>query len=250
MTPVIAARSLGVTLGRIPVLREVTFEIAAGETVAVLGGNGAGKTTLFRAILGIQPITTGELLLYGQPVASFRDWGRIAYVPQRSSLQLRQATVREVVESGRLAHRKPFAPLSRRDRRLITDALERVGLESRQKDAFDHLSGGQQQRTLIARALVGEPDVMLLDEPLAGVDLATQDVLAATLLDLHHSGMTLLLVLHEIGAFTGHLDRAIVLRNGRLISDGPLPDDPHSHGHEVASPPSAPALVRGALEAD
>ncbi len=252
MTTAIAANSLGVTLGRLPVLREVSFEIETGETVAVLGGNGAGKTTLFRAILGIQAVTTGELRLFGQSVRTFRDWHRIGYVPQRSTLQLRQASVREVVESGRLAHRRPFVPLAKRDRILITDALDRVGLAGRQRDAFIHLSGGQQQRTLIARALVGEPELMLLDEPLAGVDLATQNELAATLLDLHAAGMTLVVVLHELGPFAGRLERAIVLRNGRIISDGHLGPDSQlgTFGHEFVPPPAPPSLIRGAVETD
>lgn len=249
MTPAVSAASVGVTIGRLPILREISFEIEPGEIVALLGGNGAGKTTLLRAILGLQPISVGSLELFGRAVREFRDWHRIGYVPQRGTLRLRQATVREVVESGRLARRKPFAPLSRRERGLISDALAQVGLADRQKDAFAHLSGGQQQRTLIARALVGEPQLLLLDEPLAGVDLTTQDELAASLLDLHRSGLTLVIVLHELGAFADHIERAIVLRNGRIISDGPLPTGFHHLGHEVEPPRTDPTLLRGALEA-
>ena len=183
VTPVVEATNLRVSLGGMPILRDATFTVDTGEAVALLGANGSGKTTLLRAILRLIPHQFGTIRLFGTAVDGFRDWSRIGYVPQRASLSLHSTTVRELVASGRLSRRRPFVPASATDKRLTTQALEHVALADRAKDAFVHLSGGQQQRALIARALVGESDLLVLDEPFAGVDLRHQESLAAILRD-------------------------------------------------------------------
>lgn len=247
--PVVETERLQVNLGGIPVLREVTVTIAAGEIVALMGGNGSGKTTLIRALLGLTPVQSGSVRLFGIPLAAFRQWGRIGYVPQRGAVAIRHATVTEVVATGRLAHRRPFVPAGRADRDLVTCALDQVGLVDRARTPFANLSGGQQQRVLIARALASQADLLVLDEPFAGVDLGVQESLASLLGRLNAEGRTILVVLHETGALGPLLDRAILMREGRVALDGPPPPD-LGHGHEISWPLSSEPLVTGAIDGE
>lgn len=244
--PAIRTAALDVLLGGVPVVREVTLEIAAGEAVAILGNNGSGKTTLMRAILGLIP-HQGSVELFGTPLRQFRDWARVGYVPQRSGILVQQATAREVVASGRLGRRRAFLPESAADRAAIAAALDAVALSTRAAQRFTSLSGGQQQRVLIARALASDADLMVWDEPLAGVDHATQDLLASVAADLKQRGATIAMVLHEIGPFARVLDRAVMIRDGRTAPH--TPDPAHRHGgHEVADLAPAADPVTG-LEA-
>ena len=234
MTPV-AITNLGVSLGGVPILRDVSMVVEEHEIVALLGGNGSGKTTLIRALLGLVPHVHGEIDLFGTPLGQFRDWSSIGYVPQRASVSMHSTTVRELVSSGTLSTRRPFTRLSRTGRTRISEVIDRVGLTKKADDAFVHLSGGQQQRVLIARALVSSPTLLVMDEPFAGVDLATQQRLADLVGSLHDEGMSVLVVLHETEVFAPLLDRAVVLREGRVAQDGVL--EPHlGHGHETEPP--------------
>ena len=204
-----------------PVVRGVDVTISTGEFVALMGANGSGKSTLVRALVGLRPLVAGSLDLFGVDVGDFSDWHRIGYVPQRPSAASGvPASVWEVVASGRLTRRRPFTRLSRTDRVRIAEALEIVGLADRARSAVSNLSGGQQQRTLIARALAGEPDLLFLDEPTAGVDLPNQQHLAETLGLLKERGATIALVAHELGPLAPLVDRAVVLRDGRVVHDG------------------------------
>ena len=234
MTPV-AITNLGVSLGGVPILRDVSMVVEQHEIVALLGGNGSGKTTLIRALLGLVPHVHGEIDLFGTPLTQFRDWSRIGYVPQRASVSMHSTTVRELVSSGTLSTRRPFTRLSRTGRTRISEVIDRVGLTKKADDAFVHLSGGQQQRVLIARALVSAPTLLVMDEPFAGVDLATQQRLADLVGRLHDEGMSVLVVLHETEVFAPLLDRAVVLREGRVAQDGAL-ETHRNHGHETEPP--------------
>ena len=180
-SPVLEADDLIVELGGLPVLRRVSLSVRAGEALALMGGNGSGKSTLVRALLGLLPHERGAVRLFGLPLRSFRQWSRVGYVPQRSIALLGGSKVKEVVAAGRLAHRRPFRPLSRGDREAIHDAIAQVGLAEQLNTDIAALSGGQQQRVLVARALAGNPDLLVLDEPTSGVDLEHQGVLADVL---------------------------------------------------------------------
>ena len=229
----ITAESVDVALGGIPIVRGATLRVEPGEVVAILGNNGSGKTTLMRALLGLVP-HRGRIELFGTELSAFRDWRRVGYVPQRGGILVQQGTSREVVASGRLGRRRPFLPTSAADRAAITAALAEVNLADRARYPFVRLSGGQQQRVLIARALATEGDLMVWDEPLAGVDYATQELLAGVAGRLKASGRTIVMVLHELGPFAGLIDRTIVLADGRVLG----PSELHRHGphggHEVA----------------
>ena len=225
--PAVRAEGVDVALGGVPIVRAASLRIEPGEIVAILGNNGSGKTTLMRALVGLVP-SSGAIELFGERLAGFRQWRRIGYVPQRSTILVQQATCREVVASGRLARRRPFLPETAADRRAIEAALAEVDLADRARFPFVRLSGGQQQRVLIARALATGADLMLWDEPLAGVDQTTQQTLAALAGRLKAAGTTVVMVLHELGAFADLIDRSIVLADGRVMPPGYTH---HDHAH-------------------
>ena len=241
---VLSIRDGSVELGGRPVLRGVELEVTSGEVVAILGANGSGKTTLVRALLGLVPLRRGVVELFGTPVNRFRDWRRIGFVPQRTTATAGvPASVWEVVSTGRLAHRGPLRPMRAADRQAVRDAIEAVGLTGRSRDGVSTLSGGQQQRVLIARALAGEPELLVLDEPTAGVDLTHQDSLAEVMRRLLGHGTTIVLVAHEMGPLEPLIARTVVMREGRVAYDGePLPTFQHT-SHDHHHPPQD--LARG-----
>ncbi|MFT4084692.1 MAG: ABC transporter ATP-binding protein [Nocardioides sp.] len=221
-----------VSIGGVPILRGVDLRVGSGDFLALMGANGSGKSTLVRALTGLRPLAAGELRLFGTPLDEFRAWRRVGFVPQRTGAASGvPASVWEVVASGRLTHRRMLRPLSRADRSAIRDAIEVVGLGDRARQTTSTLSGGQQQRTLIARALAGEPELLFLDEPTAGVDLPNQHALAETLGELKRRGATIVLVAHELGPLAPLVDRCVVMRNGVKEYDGPRLAD-----HEVHTP--------------
>ncbi len=230
----------GVVLGGRPILRHLDLAVHAGEVVAVLGANGSGKSTLVRSLLGLTPLSTGAVELFGTPLARFADHHRVGFVPQRLTATTGvPASVREVVSAGRLAHRRAWQPMRASDRRAVQEALEAVDLADRAKDGTSILSGGQQQRVLIARALAAEPDLLVLDEPTAGVDLTSQESFAGIIERLVARGTTILLVAHEMGPLASIITRTVVMRDGRIAYDGPpldtFHDVPHAHAHHPAS---------------
>jgi zinc transport system ATP-binding protein len=227
--PVLCVRAAAATLGSRPVLRGIDLTVHRGEVVALLGANGSGKSTAIRAVIGQVPLTAGEITIFGTPLRRFRDWARLGYVPQRTTAASGvPATVREVVSSGRLSRTKLGRP-AKADRAAVQRAIELVGLADRAKDSVGALSGGQHQRVLIARALAAAPELLIMDEPMAGVDMASQEILAATLREETAAGTTVLLVLHELGPLEPLIDRAVVLRDGRVAHDGPPARHPGQH---------------------
>ena len=234
--PVIEATGLSVAYDSARVLQDTSLTIRSGEAVALLGANGSGKSTLMRALLGIIPATDGQVRLFGTPLTTRRavPWERIGYVPQRvAAASGVPATALEVVLTGLLNRRTLRLHRGARPRALA--ALESVGLADRAQIAVQHLSGGQQQRVAIARALVRRPDLLLLDEPMAGVDTPTQETLVALLGRLHSEGMTIVVVLHEVAGMSAILQRALVLRHGRIVHDGAPPLAAGAHaavGHQ------------------
>ncbi|MEU4422799.1 metal ABC transporter ATP-binding protein [Actinoplanes sp. NPDC024001] len=214
------------------ILRDVSLSVAAGDVVAVLGANGSGKSTLIRTILGLVPLSRGEIELFGTAQRRFRSWARIGYVPQRLGAGSGvPATVGEVVASGRLARRGIFRLPGAADKAAVREALTAVGLLDRVNDPVATLSGGQQQRTLIARALAGKPDLLVLDEPNAGVDAASQEAFATALARFAGDGGTIMLVLHELGPLRPLIGRTLVVHDGRIAHEG-APPEPAGHHAE------------------
>lgn len=214
-----------VSLGGREVLHGVDFTLGASEFVAVLGANGSGKSTLVKTLVGLLPLSGGTL----------RVSGEVGYVPQRLTAATGvPATVTEVVRSGRTPRASRWRPLTAADRATTDDAIAAVGLSDRARDLVSALSGGQQQRVLIARALAGEPDVLVLDEPTAGVDAESQEAFWHVLSALKERGVAVLLVSHHLGALAALVDRVVVVSDGLISYDGPvpesgMPDDDHHH---------------------
>jgi zinc transport system ATP-binding protein len=234
MTPAVRATGLRVSLGGSVILRHVDLTISDGEVVALLGANGSGKSTLVRALVGAVPAEAGEVELFGRPLGRHVAWDRVGYVPQRvSAASGVPATAAEVVVSGTLHARRLLPPRDSMQR--ATAALEQVGLGGLANRPVRELSGGQQQRVLIARALVREPDLLVLDEPVAGVDLPSQQVFADALGRLSERGTTVLVVLHELGALAPLIQRSVVLRHGAVVHDGapPVPAPEHASADHV-----------------
>jgi zinc transport system ATP-binding protein len=217
------------------VLRDVDLSVEAGELVAIAGPNGGGKTTLVRLALGLIAPRRGRVLIFGEPAHSYRSRADLAYLPQRSQLGTEApATVREVVTAGRLARAGIFGPLGRSHRAAVSDAIERVGLSPVADRPLARLSGGQQQRAFIAKALAGEPSLLVLDEPTTGVDAEAQEALAGLLERLHRDlEVTVLYVSHEFGAIERYVERLVLVRGG-IVFDGPpgeLPRVWHDPSH-------------------
>ncbi|MBA3265458.1 MAG: ATP-binding cassette domain-containing protein [Nocardioidaceae bacterium] len=249
MSAVITVESGNLAIGRRPVLRGIDFSVQSGEVVAVLGGNGSGKSTLVRGLMRLIKWSSGDIRLFDTPLARFRDWHRVGYVPQQlAATSGVPATVMEVVSSGRLSRRRLLLPMSQADRTAVRDAIATVELTDRRQDAVSQLSGGQQQRVLIARALAGEPELLVLDEPNAGVDHHNQLGLAHALAHFVEAGATVVVVLHELGPLTELIDRVVLLQDGRIAYDGPPVHhtalelvSEHTHAHH--RPPSHPDHV-------
>ena len=242
-------RHARVALDSTLVLDDVDFRLETGEFLALLGSNGSGKTTLVRALLGLAPLTGGSVHVFGQPMDRFRDWPRIGYVPQRiTAVSGTPASVMEVVLSGRIGRARRLRPFSAIDRSATREAIETIGLGPLASVPIAHLSGGQQQRALIARALSSGSDVLVLDEPVSGVDLEHQELLAETLKRFTEDGGAILLVAHSLGHMEELVTREVVLQEGRVAYDGPhLPSHVHvDHVHHPVTPVERSPLDRAA----
>ena len=254
---IIALRSASFGYADRAVVTGVTLDIRAGDVVAVLGPNGSGKSTLVKGLLGLNDHLGGEVALFGTPMARFRDHARLGYVPQRHTLSASvRATATEIVAVGRLPHQGLLGRANHEDRRIIGESLALVGLADRATVDVSTLSGGQQRRVLIARALAAQPDVLIMDEPTAGVDRASQEVLSQVLARLAERGATMLIVTHEVEALGGAPTRIVQLGGGRITFDGTraeydrspdtLTTGHNSHHHDDEVPPVSP--VAGPLD--
>lgn len=228
--PILEADELSFAYGADAVLDAVSLRVEAGEFVAVVGPNGAGKSTLMRILLGLLLPQQGSVALFGAAPDELEDRGRLGYVPQRSVIPTDlPTTVTEVVAAGRLARRAWWRRPRASDRDAVEHAIDSVGLADFARRPFGDLSGGQQQRVLIAKAFASEPELLVLDEPVAGVDVAAQaqfrDAIVHLLLE-HRAAV--LLVTHELGAVAEHLDRVVVLKR-RVLFDG-RPEDLEARG--------------------
>ncbi len=214
----LAVRNLTVSYGSAPVLRSVSFSAGRGQLVAIVGPNGAGKSTLLKAILGLIPVDTGRIEAFGEPISTQRQ--RIAYVPQTEAVDWDfPVTVEEVVLMGRYGRLGWFGRPSRADREKAANAMDLVGMAEFRHRHIRQLSGGQQQRVFLARALCQEADVLLLDEPLGGVDAATEQAIFELIDRLTADGRTLLVVNHDLSIL--HRFDVVMLLNRRIVAFGP-----------------------------
>ncbi|MCW5939506.1 MAG: metal ABC transporter ATP-binding protein [Fimbriimonadaceae bacterium] len=222
MTPALSIRDLTVTYGEKPALWDIDLDFEPGSLTAVVGPNGAGKSTLLKAVLGLLPKVAGTVLAFGAPIADSLD--RIAYVPQRSAVDWDFPTdVLDVAMMG--AYRKLgwFRRPGAAERAKALECLDRLGIADLSRRQISQLSGGQQQRVFLARALVQDPDLFLLDEPLAGVDVTTEERALDLFRQLQGQGKTVIVVHHDLETVRDVFDRAVLL-NVRLVANGPVRD--------------------------
>lgn len=262
LTPetVLELRGASFGYGERPVLVGVDLTVRRGEVVAVLGPNGSGKSTLVKGILGLARLVSGSVALFDVERDEFRDRARIGYVPQRHTLSASvRATAEEIVASGRLPRLGWLGRMRATDRQIVARSLDLVGLADRAATEVSTLSGGQQRRVLIARALASQPDVLIMDEPTAGVDAVNQHVLADVLERLTARGVTMVIVSHDIAAIQRLLTRIVVIDGGHVRFDGTparyaaqrasVHHDHDSHHHDDELDPTSSALTGGPFDA-
>jgi manganese/zinc/iron transport system ATP- binding protein len=201
-------------------LRGVSLRVPAGSRVALVGPNGSGKSTLLKAVAGLLPAQQGEISVYGNAVAACHH--RVAYLPQRGDVDWRfPIKVRKLVTTGRYVHLGWLKRPGRADREVVRSVMERLGIEHLAERQVGQLSGGQQQRALLARTLVQEADLLLLDEPLNAVDAGTRGEISAVLAELKGAGKTLVVATHDLESLADEYDGVLYLRDGREVSPEP-----------------------------
>ena len=204
---------------RKPVLWDIDLDVPPGKLVGLVGPNGAGKSTLIKAVMDLVPRTSGRVLVFGKTYTQQRD--RVAYVPQRESVDWDfPVSVLDVVAMGLYGKIGWLRRVTRSHLKAALNALDRVGIADLAHRQISHLSGGQQQRTFLARALVQDAELLLMDEPFAAVDAATEKAIVRILQDLRSAGKTCLVVHHDLQTVTEYFDHVILL-NLRVVAHGP-----------------------------
>lgn len=217
--PVLEVHDLTVSYDQHPVLWNVDLSLPAGKLIGILGPNGAGKSTLIKSIMGLIEPTSGYIKIFDKPLPEVRS--RISYVPQRESVDWNfPASVLDVVEMGTYGKLGLFRRPGKKEKQIAMDALAQVGMSGYASRQISELSGGQQQRVFIARALAQQADLYLMDEPFAGVDMATETAIFQLLQDMARSGKTVLVVHHDIHSAMNFFEWVIML-NLHLVASGP-----------------------------
>lgn len=203
-----------------PVLWDIDLDVPKGVMMAIVGPNGAGKTTLIKAIQGLVSAAAGRVLVFGKPYASNRKL--VAYVPQRGSVDWDFPTsVVDVVKMGCYGSLGWIRRPGRKEHDMARNALSRVGMSEHEERQISDLSGGQQQRVFLARALIQDAEIYLLDEPLQGVDATTEKAIISILKELSRKGKTVVVVHHDLQTVKEYYDW-VTLLNVRLIASGPV----------------------------
>lgn len=211
---------LTVAYHRKPVLWDVSIDFPAGQLIGVVGPNGAGKSTLIKAVMDLIAKASGEIRVFGKPYRKNRH--RVGYVPQRESVDWDfPVDALDVVVMGLYGQIGWCLPVRRKHRQLAAEALERVGLADLANRQISQLSGGQQQRTFLARALVQDADLYLMDEPFAAVDAATEHAIIEILQEMKNHGKTVLVIHHDLQTVADYFDY-VVLLNMRVVAHGPV----------------------------
>lgn len=215
----LSIQDLTVAWSRKPVIWDVEFDVAPGQLVGIIGPNGAGKSTLLKAVMDLVPRASGRIEVFGRSWRQNRH--RVGYVPQRESVDWDfPVSVLDVVTMGLYSRIGWFRPVLRRHRELAMRALERVGIGEYANRQISQLSGGQQQRTFLARALVQEADLYLMDEPFSAVDAATEQAIVGLLREMRAAGRTALVIHHDLHTVPEYFD-SVVLLNMRVVAQGP-----------------------------
>lgn len=215
----LSVRDLTVAWHRKPVIWDIGFDVSPGQLVGVVGPNGAGKSTLLKAIMDLVPKASGRIEIFGQSYRRNRQ--RVGYVPQRESVDWDfPVSVLDVVTMGLYGQIGWCMPVRRKHRDAAMSALQRVGISELANRQISQLSGGQQQRTFLARALVQDADLYLMDEPFASVDAATEKAIVEILREMQQTGKTAIVIHHDLHTVPEYFD-SVVLLNMRVVANGP-----------------------------
>lgn len=229
--PFIEAKDVSFTYNNNVVLDSVSFTIERGDYVGIIGPNGGGKTTLLKILVGLLEPQSGEVKIDGVPVAESKNKSHIGYVSQRIAQESVSfpATVYEVVESGRVGKKGLFGRLGNEDMENINQALKIARIENLKDKLMGQLSGGQRQRVHVARALASQPEILILDEPFAGIDITAQEDFYKFLKDLNETQhLTIIFVSHDINVITEEVKSVLCLNRGLLCLDSPsVLHEPH-----------------------
>jgi zinc/manganese transport system ATP-binding protein/zinc transport system ATP-binding protein len=221
--PVVLVHDFSGGYGVSPVVQGVSLEIPRGQFVGLVGPSGAGKTSLLKALLGGLPHTTGQVMVDGRWVTPGTPPRGVGYVPQIQTVDWTfPVSVEDVVLMGRTRRMGPLPWPSRADRAAVDATLQRLGLGGLRRRHIRELSGGQQQRVFLARALIGEPELLILDEPTASVDVKTRDDILHLLAELNRQGITIILTTHELNAVAAHLPYVVCVNGGIVAQGSPL----------------------------
>jgi len=242
MSPVIEVNGLYCRYGATHALSDVSFRVEAGDYVGIVGPNGSGKSTLIRALLGLAELEEGDVKLFGRSLGEFSDWQQVGYLPQHMNLfnPAFPATVTEVVRLGLLAGKRFPRRIGRADAAKVDEILDQMGIIDLRRRMIGELSGGQQQRVLLARALVNQPSLLIMDEPTAALDPETRERFYSFLVDINRDrATTVLLVTHDSASIGGCASKMLYL-DKRLIFYGTF--------HEFCSSPEMTDHFGGASQ--
>jgi manganese/zinc/iron transport system ATP- binding protein len=215
---VISVKNLTVSYQKKPAIKSINLKITEGSIVGIIGPNGAGKSTLIKAILGLLPYDTGEVKIFGKNLDESRK--RISYIPQREQFDWDfPINVEDVVMMGRYSHLGMFSFPGKKDKEIVQEKIQKVGMQDFRTRQIRNLSGGQQQRIFLARALAQESDIYLMDEPFVGVDAKTERTIFDLMNELREEKKTILVVHHDLGKVTEYFDKLILI-NQTLVAYG------------------------------
>jgi zinc transport system ATP-binding protein len=224
-----------------PILKDISFFVNKGDYLGIIGANGSGKSTLLKLLLKILNLSSGEVKFFGVNVNGFNEWNKIGYIAQNATSfnSSFPASVEEVVGANLFSKIGLFKAPGKEHKELVYQALKKVGMQDYGKRLIGHLSGGQQQRVFIARALVSDPEILILDEPAAGVDIESEEALYCLLAELNTElNLTVVMVTHDIGAITIHANRFICLGENGFFEHSPKDEKTNEllteiYGHKV-----------------
>ncbi len=215
---VISVKNLTVSYQKKPAIKSINLKITEGSIVGIIGPNGAGKSTLIKAILGLLPYDTGEVKIFGKNLDESRK--KISYIPQREQFDWDfPINVEDVVMMGRYSHLGMFSFPGKKDKEIVQEKIQKVGMQDFRTRQIRNLSGGQQQRIFLARALAQESDIYLMDEPFVGVDAKTERTIFDLMNELKEQNKTILVVHHDLGKVTEYFDKLILI-NQTLVAYG------------------------------
>jgi manganese/zinc/iron transport system ATP- binding protein len=218
MKTVISVKNLTISYNKKPAIKGINLDVEPGSVIGIIGPNGAGKSTLMKGILGILPLDTGDVKIFGKDISESRK--RISYIPQREQFDWDfPINVEELVMMGRYAHMPVIGLPKTNDKNLVYSALKKVEMDKFAERQIRNLSGGQQQRIFLARALAQQSDIYFLDEPFVGVDAKTEKAIFNLMKELKDEGKTIMVVHHDLGKILDYFDKLILL-NQRLIAFG------------------------------